>query len=1103
MANKVYIDVIIDDKGTTQRVAVSAKKLGIALQGVGAGAGQTDRQIKGLGAQSSNSTKNFAKMTQGLTGSGGLVQAYAILATQIFAISAAFNFLKSAGTLVTLQAGQVAYAGATGIALRTLTNDIIAATDAQISFQDASQAAAIGVSSGLRPEQLVALGKAAKDASYILGRDVTDSFNRLVRGVTKAEPELLDELGIILRLDTASENYATTLGKKAKNLTIFEKSQAVVNDVLAQAEDKYGRIMDILNPQVNPFAQLGIAFDNILNNIKEMAAYILGPLAKVFTDVPLLGVAFFGLFAKGILTAMIPALGNLGESAKAAYMKYAESAAYAMEAERNLVAQQTITNRSMKAQYAAGMASQMQGMTFNPGGAFEKMQAGKGADLSNRELAGMKSALNKQTGMFATMNATIKAGWINLINSMMLANKSLDTSVGVTTATITTRFQAMMISIKLGWASLMTSMASLAVGAAALINKAFFWLAIISTAITLFKVVMDKFFPAAPLTDAEKAAKALSERMTSLSEEFVSFTQIQNILNENTERATSYLADFGKRINSLGVEEATMALREYAAAQEAYNASLAKGPGFLPIFLGGFMGMTPQDIRDEFESTLSTLNFEKYVEKSGTDQQKATLAYFKNEVEAFKNSTEERAKNSVAFSSYIGTVEKFLETGKNELIPQLLREKVAVQEITQTYAELARQQTENTKVAKDIFSKYIPDTEFDRAVTSLNIELKALQETVAKDLLGNSKAELERISAINTQIDLINELGTAEHTLAMIKEKNSAADIRASIGRTTGQKIGIEQANKMRDIGIEQAELLRQQAEIEKVLKQKKGEEYNAALRQQEVNIAKLDTLKAQSEELARQADYGYQIYDAANQALETGLQTSISSIIKGEESSIKDAMLNIAQGMLGAVADTMSKRITNMIMGTDPIQVARKQGQVIASSFISAGQVVATAISQAVLGKPVPATAGGEFLGGATAMLPAGVGKVGGAVNFIKDLFGYANGGMISGGFRAFANGGTVTSPTLGLIGEGKYNEAVVPLPNGKSIPVQMNGAGQNNNVTVNVAIDNQGNASSTNTMQDSQQAGNMGALIARAVQQELQNQKRSGGILNPYGVA
>ena len=73
---------------------------------------------------------------------------------------------------------------------------------------------------------------------HLLGRDLTDSFNRLIRGVTKAEPELLDELGIILRLEPATEAYAQTIGKTAKDLNAFERSQAVANFVLDEAEEK-------------------------------------------------------------------------------------------------------------------------------------------------------------------------------------------------------------------------------------------------------------------------------------------------------------------------------------------------------------------------------------------------------------------------------------------------------------------------------------------------------------------------------------------------------------------------------------------------------------------------------------------------------------------------------------------------------------------------------------------------------------------------------------------------------------------------------------------------------------------------------------------------
>jgi tape measure domain-containing protein len=72
---------------------------------------------------------------------------------------------------------------------------------------------------------------------------------------------------------------------------------------------------------------------------------------------------------------------------------------------------------------------------------------------------------------------------------------------------------------------------------------------------------------------------------------------------------------------------------------------------------------------------------------------------------------------------------------------------------------------------------------------------------------------------------------------------------------------------------------------------------------------------------------------------------------------------------------------------------------------------------------------------------------SVGGAIGGFTKLFG-ANGGVAGGGWKpfpvsAFANGGMVKGPTLGLVGEGKYNEAIVPLPDGRSIPVQMRGGG------------------------------------------------------------
>ena len=75
------------------------------------------------------------------------------------------------------------------------------------------------------------------------------------------------------------------------------------------------------------------------------------------------------------------------------------------------------------------------------------------------------------------------------------------------------------------------------------------------------------------------------------------------------------------------------------------------------------------------------------------------------------------------------------------------------------------------------------------------------------------------------------------------------------------------------------------------------------------------------------------------------------------------------------------------------------------------------------------------------------GISSVGSAISdaasYLNPFSYFANGGIAGGGFRAFANGGTVSKPTVGMVGEGRYNEAIIPLPDGKSVPVQMNGGG------------------------------------------------------------
>jgi hypothetical protein len=116
--------------------------------------------------------------------------------------------------------------------------------------------------------------------------------------------------------------------------------------------------------------------------------------------------------------------------------------------------------------------------------------------------------------------------------------------------------------------------------------------------------------------------------------------------------------------------------------------------------------------------------------------------------------------------------------------------------------------------------------------------------------------------------------------------------------------------------------------------------------------------------------------------------------------------------------------------------------------------------------------------------------------VKGITGAFGFAGGGIMTGDgpmpLKTYARGGIANSPQLAMFGEGSTPEAYVPLPDGRRIPVAMQGGG-GGNTTVNVSVDAKG----TSVQGNAGQGEALARAVAQAVQAELIKQKRPGGLL------
>ena len=178
----------ITDDGTLKVVEQKAKKAGKGMKNMAESAHTADRRIKGAAQASSGASKNFSKMAQGIQ--GGLVPAYATFAATMFAVGAAFRAFQNAADFQALQASQEAYANSTGVMLKQVTADLAAATQGQLDLQKAGASAAIMIAKGFNTDQINDVAEASVAAAQALGRNFEDTFNRIVQGTTKAEPEL-------------------------------------------------------------------------------------------------------------------------------------------------------------------------------------------------------------------------------------------------------------------------------------------------------------------------------------------------------------------------------------------------------------------------------------------------------------------------------------------------------------------------------------------------------------------------------------------------------------------------------------------------------------------------------------------------------------------------------------------------------------------------------------------------------------------------------------------------------------------------------------------------------------------------------------------------
>ena len=1100
----------ITDDGTLKVVEQKAKKAGKGMKNMAENAHTADRRIKGAAQASSGASKNFSKMAQGIQ--GGLVPAYATFAATMFAVGAAFRAFQNAADFQALQASQEAYANSTGVMLKQVTADLAAATQGQLDLQKAGASAAIMIAKGFNTDQINDVAEASVAAAQALGRNFEDTFNRIVQGTTKAEPELLDELGITLRLETATRRYANAIGKRRDELTTFERSQAVLNETLRQAADNFGAIQGQV--PVNAFNKLQTTVTDLTMSFQNFIAPIANFFANVFSTNITAAVAAIGLFAVSIIKQVIPTqaemVAGLQEFSSKHDQAYKDATA---DLEAYNVAQKKLRQTEAQAAANAKRTGTTTAKSMVAGGAQSPIlqRAAKGiGDLSGTDKANLNKALKSAEAQYRKHGKIVRGIFKGMeidkvrmldqsTKQMAAKNMTFTQKAGMQYDMMKLKFKKAVTSMQVTWGKGMAAMGragikfgnvmSKVMGAAGVIGIVLMVVQILMSALKnldniilsimsgigkfvdfivgMFKGLVQKLANILGFIKGETPAlDALIVKLDNFSAEkemtkfgqglvgegsafgdFLQGTRDAEIRADKLEDKLTSMAEKTATLADMEEKRNEIAKRRVRVAEKELAVLLAKKAAGEDVDEGDIAGLQ-RDIAQGGFSALQQAEFQGNI--LGTSGIVGSLRELRSAQESgdFSSTQLARMENGVQrlMTELVGVIpgmEKFKDVTKadadelDKFVTSSINAGQGLKTLTQITEEAERRRAEATKnIGNTFYHKELS------AMKSLVSTIKAVEAAGAN--LSDSEA------------------GTVAKLLGMTKEQVLGMGLTEIIAHVQGVQTMVQgeidsvQTRAMAQLGTQLA--------TARVGSRKDA----AAVRMKE--LIKIQEFK--NKEADVQAKINELMY--TNGVLDEEKQKDNAKLIEQETMRLK-----IAQKQ----TEEFEKSTTT----------AFKLQQTFATGLQKMFEDIATGA----------ASAKDAFKSLATLILQELV-KIAAqkaAMATINALgFGFAEGGIIPlamGGYtRGYRSGGVVSQPTF-LVGEGRYNEAVVPLPDGRSIPVEMHGGGSN--VVVNVNVNGQGSAQVSGNGGANMEA--MGKAIAALVQKEMVEQQRPGGVLSPYG--
>ena len=375
-------------------------------------------------------------------------------------------------------------------------------------------------------------------------------------------------------------------------------------------------------------------------------------------------------------------------------------------------------------------------------------------------------------------------------------------------------------------------------------------------------------------------------------------------------------------------------------------------------------------------------------------------------------------------------------------------------------ASIRAKAKEYDSLSKSVSNYKETAAEIEKVEDGLNNQIMSLTKKAAKSGIDANNPYLQwarssegEKEALNERIERLKELGS--YTEENIQKANRAAELIAKIDQNNAHDMITEKDKELSKalMSTRQAAELEHQEELDRLAA------FEAAVMKMQESpaktkmLAQIDLVKRKMEAVYDRERDPFKKWLASSEDLADGVNNKLVSTFDGLFDGIAERIVDTTANfgdMVRSLADDLQKYVIKLLM--------------------------INALKSAIMGTSYGESLSGFFGGSSggdsswlrydTGLSSDGASKFGvssaDSYSFTSDPYTFANGGIMtkfgSLPLNKYANGGVATTPQVAIFGEGRMNEAYVPLPDGRTIPVTMTGGQQAaSNIGVSVNVINQ----------------------------------------------